>query len=124
MKINGKYFFLNQVGWLKIDTQTILAMKKRVVTHNSRVSVTHDEHRTWYLHIKTVKEKDRGCYMCQINTPVMKYQIGCIQVHGEGLKGKIQQNFRERIDMSYFANRTGYCRSFQEYLTIIHPSTL
>ena len=27
-------------------------------------------------------EKDQGCYMCQINTAVMKKQIGCVTVHG------------------------------------------
>lgn len=58
-------------------------MHTRVVTHNSRVSVSHDSQRTWHLHIRQVKESDRGCYMCQINTAVMKSQLGCIDVHGE-----------------------------------------
>lgn len=71
-----------QVGWLKADTQTILSVQNRVVTHNSRISVTHDQHRTWNLHIKQVKESDRGCYMCQINTRIMKMKVGCIEVYG------------------------------------------
>ncbi|XP_063601699.1 lachesin-like [Penaeus indicus] len=71
----------SRVGWLKVDSQTILSLQKRVVTHNTRISVTHDEHRTWNLHIKQVKESDRGCYMCQINTPIMKNGVGCIEVH-------------------------------------------
>ena len=75
--------FLLQVGWLRAEDQTILTLDTRVVTHNSRISVTHDNHRTWNLHIKQVKEADRGCYMCQINTNVMKKQIGCVDVHGE-----------------------------------------
>ncbi|XP_064087513.1 neurotrimin-like [Macrobrachium nipponense] len=70
-----------RVGWLKVDSQTILSLQKRVVTHNTRISVTHDEHRTWNLHIRQVKESDRGCYMCQINTPIMKNRVGCIEVH-------------------------------------------
>jgi Immunoglobulin domain len=74
---------LLQVGWLRAEDQTILTLDTRVVTHNSRISVTHDNHRTWNLHIKQVKEADRGCYMCQINTNVMKKQIGCVDVHGE-----------------------------------------
>ncbi|KAK4287847.1 hypothetical protein Pmani_039096 [Petrolisthes manimaculis] len=69
------------VGWLKVDSQTILSLQKRVVTHNTRITVTHDEHRTWSLHIRQVKEADSGCYMCQINTKVMKNQVGCIKVH-------------------------------------------
>ncbi|XP_021917690.1 lachesin-like, partial [Zootermopsis nevadensis] len=73
----GKY----KVGWLKAEDQTILTLHNKVVTHNSRISVTHDNHRTWQLHIRQVKESDRGCYMCQINTNVMKKQVGCVDVH-------------------------------------------
>ncbi len=36
--------------------------------------------RIWKLKIRQVKEEDRGCYMCQINTEEMKKQIGCIDV--------------------------------------------
>ncbi|ROT69097.1 hypothetical protein C7M84_012754 [Penaeus vannamei] len=70
-----------RVGWMRADTQTILSLHKRVVTHNNRISVTHDEPRTWNLHIRMVRENDRGCYMCQINTAVMKKTLGCIDVH-------------------------------------------
>ncbi|CAL4067447.1 unnamed protein product, partial [Meganyctiphanes norvegica] len=70
-----------KVGWMKVDTQTILSLHKRVVTHNTRVSITHDEPRTWNLHIRQVTEADRGCYMCQINTAIMKKTTGCIDVH-------------------------------------------
>ncbi|XP_046400586.1 lachesin-like [Ischnura elegans] len=70
-----------KVGWMKAEDQTILTLHTKVVTHNSRISVTHDGHRTWNLHIRQVKEADRGCYMCQINTNVMKKQIGCVDVH-------------------------------------------
>jgi len=72
-----------QVGWLKAEDQTILTLHNKVVTHNSRISVTHDNHRTWQLHIRQVKESDRGCYMCQINTSIMKKQVGCVDVHGK-----------------------------------------
>jgi hypothetical protein len=40
------------VGWVKASDQTILTLHKRVITHNTRVHVTHDEHNTWNLHIK------------------------------------------------------------------------
>lgn len=72
-----------QVAWVRAEDQTILTLHSRVVTHNSRISVTHDNLRTWQLHIRQVKESDRGCYMCQINTSVMRIQEGCIDVHGE-----------------------------------------
>ncbi|KAF4527549.1 hypothetical protein B566_EDAN015815, partial [Ephemera danica] len=66
---------------LALNLSTILTLHNKVVTHNSRIAVTHDNHRTWNLHIKQVKEADRGCYMCQINTNIMKKQIGCVDVH-------------------------------------------
>ncbi|XP_023726821.1 limbic system-associated membrane protein, partial [Cryptotermes secundus] len=70
-----------KVGWMKAEDQTILTLHNKIVTHNSRISVTHDNYRTWQLHIRQVKESDRGCYMCQINTSVMKKQVGCVDVH-------------------------------------------
>ncbi|KAF5286301.1 hypothetical protein FQA39_LY04199 [Lamprigera yunnana] len=45
-----------------------------------RVSVTHSENKTWYLHIRDVQEYDRGWYMCQINTDPMKSQVGYLDV--------------------------------------------
>jgi hypothetical protein len=78
-----------KVGWMKAEDQTILTLHNKVVTHNSRISLTHDNHRTWQLHIRQVKESDRGCYMCQINTSVMKKQVGCVDVHGKLMAKKI-----------------------------------
>eukprot|EP00095_Tigriopus_kingsejongensis_P011549 maker-scaffold33_size549341-snap-gene-4.31 protein:Tk11549 transcript:maker-scaffold33_size549341-snap-gene-4.31-mRNA-1 annotation:"PREDICTED: lachesin-like" len=69
-----------KVGWMKAEDQTVLTLHKRVITHNSRIRVTHDEHRTWTLKIVQVQLEDQGCYMCQINTAVMMKQVGCIKV--------------------------------------------
>lgn len=68
---------------MKAEDQTILTLHNRVVTHNARISVTHDNLRTWQLRIRQLKETDRGCYMCQINTNTMKKQVGCVDVQGE-----------------------------------------
>lgn len=69
---------------MKADDQTILSLDTRVITHNPRISVTHDDKlRTWQLRIRQLKESDRGCYMCQINTNSMKKMLGCIDVLGE-----------------------------------------
>ncbi|XP_023311949.1 zwei Ig domain protein zig-8-like [Anoplophora glabripennis] len=71
-----------EVGWMKADDQTILALHTRVITHNPRITVSHDDSlKTWQLRIRQLKESDRGCYMCQINTGEMKKQFGCIDVH-------------------------------------------
>ena len=56
--------------------------------------VTHDEQRTWNLLIKNVQPEDEGCYMCQINTAVMKKELGCISVLGNQLNAGIQNEFQ------------------------------
>lgn len=72
-----------QVAWLRVDTQTILTIHSHVITKNHRIGVTHSEHKTWYLHIKEIRESDRGWYMCQINTDPMKSQVGYLDVVGK-----------------------------------------
>jgi hypothetical protein len=67
--------FIFQVGWVKADTKAIQAIHDHVITHNSRVSVSHIDDSTWNLHIKNVQEEDRGQYMCQINTDPMISQV-------------------------------------------------
>nr|CAH7765244.1 unnamed protein product [Callosobruchus chinensis] len=64
-----------RVGWVKADTKAIQAIHDHVITHNPRVSVSHNDHTTWNLHIRNVQEEDRGQYMCQINTDPMKSQF-------------------------------------------------
>nr|CAI5820968.1 unnamed protein product [Callosobruchus analis] len=72
-----------QVAWVRAEDQTILSLHTRVVTHNNRIGVTHDDLETWRLRIRPVKESDRGCYLCQINTPVLKSQKSCLDVFGK-----------------------------------------
>ncbi|XP_044739889.1 lachesin [Chrysoperla carnea] len=69
-----------RVGWVKADTKAIQAIHDHVITHNPRVSVSHDDYTTWKLHIRNVQEEDRGDYMCQINTDPMKSQMGYLDV--------------------------------------------
>ena len=38
----------------------MLALEERVVTHNVRISVVHEDMRTWRLKIKQLRESDRG----------------------------------------------------------------
>ena len=60
-----------KVGWLKAKDQTILALHTRVITHNNRFIVDHEDNRIWKLKIRSVQKSDAGCYMCQINTEKM-----------------------------------------------------
>ncbi|XP_029678338.1 lachesin-like isoform X1 [Formica exsecta] len=97
-----------KVGWLRNSDQTILSIHTRIVTHNARISVSYESggssgsggasggtfgvtgssqateevvNGTWRLHIRQLKETDRGCYMCQINTSPMISELGCLDIH-------------------------------------------
>ncbi|XP_017882277.1 neurotrimin-like isoform X2 [Ceratina calcarata] len=69
-----------KVAWVRVDTQTILSIHHTVITQNPRISLTYNDHRTWYLHIQKVEETDRGWYMCQVNTDPMRSRQGYVQV--------------------------------------------
>ncbi|XP_060515834.1 lachesin isoform X2 [Cylas formicarius] len=69
-----------KVAWMHYEQSAILAVHNHVITRNPRISVTHDHHRTWFLHISNVQEEDKGRYMCQINTVTAKTQYGYLHV--------------------------------------------
>ncbi|CAH0673967.1 unnamed protein product [Spodoptera exigua] len=68
------------VAWVRVDTQTILSIHHNIITQNARISLSYNDHRSWYLHIKNVQEVDRGWYMCQVNTDPMRSRKGYLQV--------------------------------------------
>lgn len=76
-------FFLLQVAWMHFEQSAILTVHTHVITRNPRISVSHDKHRTWILHINNVQEEDKGRYMCQINTVTAKTQFGYLHVVGK-----------------------------------------
>ncbi|KAB0800719.1 hypothetical protein PPYR_06458 [Photinus pyralis] len=69
-----------KVAWVRVDTQTILSIHHNVITQNPRISLSYNDHRSWYLHIKNVQQADRGWYMCQVNTDPMRSRQGYLQV--------------------------------------------
>ena len=70
----------HKVAWLRSDSKAILAIHNHMVTNNQRMTVSHNGHNTWKLHIKDVQRNDSGHYMCQINTEPMVSQIGMLEV--------------------------------------------
>lgn len=68
----GMFF---QVAWIKSDSKAILGIHTHMVSLNPRLSVTHNGHNTWKLHISHVQLNDSGSYMCQVNTDPMKSQV-------------------------------------------------
>ncbi|XP_076236119.1 lachesin isoform X2 [Calliopsis andreniformis] len=69
-----------KVAWIKSDSKAILAIHTRMVAHNPRLSVTHNGHNTWKLHVTNVQPDDSGTYMCQVNTEPMRSQTGHMKV--------------------------------------------
>ncbi|ENN80329.1 hypothetical protein D910_12046 [Dendroctonus ponderosae] len=67
---------------MHFEQSAILTVHNHVITRNPRISVSHDKHRTWFLHITNVQEEDKGRYMCQINTVTAKTQFGYLDVVG------------------------------------------
>ncbi|XP_026467569.1 lachesin-like [Ctenocephalides felis] len=69
-----------RVAWIKSDSKAILAIHTHMVAHDPRLSVTHNGHDTWRLHVTHVRRADSGAYMCQINTDPMRNQMGYLDV--------------------------------------------
>lgn len=111
------------MGWLKTSDQTVLSLNTKIVTHNTRIAVSYETggclslpsvpmgihsvtgnnqvtdegvNCTWRLHIRHLKESDRGCYMCQINTSPMKSELGCLDILGKE-KNKNKKNNPNKI---------------------------
>ncbi|RZC34787.1 hypothetical protein BDFB_004158 [Asbolus verrucosus] len=61
----------------------ILTIHRHVISRVPRFSVSHDNAKTWLLHVSSVQKEDRGYYMCQVNTNPMISQVGYLQVVGE-----------------------------------------
>ncbi|TGZ49943.1 Uncharacterized protein DBV15_07159 [Temnothorax longispinosus] len=78
-----------KVAWVRVDTQTILSIHQNVITQNPRITLSYNDHRSWYLHIKEVQEVDRGWYMCQVNTDPMKSRQGYVQVVVNVVDGEV-----------------------------------
>ncbi|CRL01622.1 CLUMA_CG014425, isoform A [Clunio marinus] len=70
----------HRVAWIKSDSKAILAIHTHMVALNPRLSVTHNGHNTWKLHISHVQLNDSGSYMCQVNTDPMISQSGHLDV--------------------------------------------
>ena len=89
---NNLMSVVSQVAWIKSDTKAILAIHDHVITNNARLDITHNDkvesfmviqnlrtillQDTWTLTLRDVQTKDRGPYMCQVNSTPVKSQVG------------------------------------------------
>jgi hypothetical protein len=72
-----------QVAWIYMERSAILTVQNHVITRNPRISVSHDQHHTWNLHISSIQESDRGGYMSVIHS--IKCQMEAIAIHSSSL---------------------------------------
>ncbi|XP_045535429.1 lachesin [Papilio machaon] len=101
-----------KVAWVRVDTQTILSIHHNIITQNPRISLSYNDHRSWYLHIKNVQEVDRGWYMCQVNTDPMRSRKGYLQVVVPPMiidnMTSTDMVVREGINVTMYCRATGY----------------
>ncbi|PRD36616.1 UNVERIFIED_CONTAM: Protein CEPU-1 [Trichonephila clavipes] len=69
-----------QLAWIHKDRHNLLTLHDQVITRNPRISIHHNNYRSWWLEIKDVKLEDSGHYMCQINTAPMISQTRHLEV--------------------------------------------
>ncbi|XP_076361942.1 lachesin-like [Tachypleus tridentatus] len=69
-----------RAAWIRVETKAILTIHQHVITRNYRINLSHSDNRNFILHIRDVKQSDRGGYMCQLNTVPMISQVGYLDV--------------------------------------------
>ncbi|CAG0880006.1 unnamed protein product [Darwinula stevensoni] len=75
-----------KVSWMKQEPETsILTMADDMVTRNPRVTLTRNPPNVWRLHVKEIREEDRGWYMCQVNTDPASSQSAYLNVVGSNV---------------------------------------
>ncbi|PNF33103.1 hypothetical protein B7P43_G15750 [Cryptotermes secundus] len=87
--VDNGLFLSRQVAWIHIDRQMILTIHRHVIARVPRFSVSHDNQKTWLLHVSGVHQEDRGYYMCQVNTNPMISQVGYLQVVEQARTGTV-----------------------------------
>ena len=60
----------------------IVAIQQKMVTRIPRFSASHDDHRTWTMHIRGGTPDDAGRYTCQVNSDPIINQTGYVHVVG------------------------------------------
>lgn len=72
-----------------------------MVALNPRLSVTHNGHNTWKLHIAHVQLNDSGTYMCQVNTDPMRSQVSNRTRQNRNADYRSQDTWRDCADILY-----------------------
>jgi len=102
-----------KVAWVRLNTQRILTVSTHVITRDPRMFLSRSRENKWYLHIDSVQDRDRGWYMCQINTDPMMYRSVYLEVV---VPPKINQQLtsssnlvvREGDNVTLVSNATGH----------------
>ena len=76
-----------QVAWIRRTGAAVLAVQTDRIAPDPRIRVTHENRRTWHLHIDGVRPTDQDWYTCQVNTRNVTEQHAFLEVTGECARG-------------------------------------
>lgn len=71
--------------WIRLDTQTILAIEKQIVQDNPRITVYQQDPFEFTLRIKNAQPEDAGIYACRINSKPFAQMKAALDVLGKFL---------------------------------------
>ena len=71
------------MAWIRRTGAAVLAVHTTRISPDTRIRVTHENGRTWHLHIDNVRPADQDWYTCQVNTPNVTQQHAFLEVTGE-----------------------------------------
>lgn len=108
-----------QVAWIHIDRQMILTIHRHVISRVPRFSVSHDNQKTWQLHVSGVQQEDRGFYMCQVNTNPMISQVGFLQVVGMLLNSPTPEALSKHLCLFWFSVTKFIKLLFKSFLSLV-----
>ncbi|KAF0297312.1 Lachesin [Amphibalanus amphitrite] len=69
-----------KVAWIRRTGAAVLAVHTTRISPDTRIRVTHENGRTWHLHIDSVRPADQDWYTCQVNTPNVTQQHAFLEV--------------------------------------------
>ena len=73
----------HKVAWLRSDSKAILAIHNHMVTNNPRMTVSHNGHNTWKLHIRSCYSVTHYTLLKKIHKIILwqiKVKLWCVSV--------------------------------------------
>lgn len=91
-----------------MERSAILTVQNHVITRNPRISVSHDQHHTWSLHISSIQESDRGGYMYVLLSIANFIFFVALSLSNPFLSWFLTTTYRCQINTAAAKTRVGY----------------